>query len=515
LGKRADVLWPQPNADIRTHEPESSLETISHRSRPFFDVARPISSLAMTACRPIRLNAFDMACIGHIQHGMWTHPRDHSSDYTSLDHWVRLARMLEHGLFDGLFLADVLGAYNVYGGNADASLRGGVQIPLLDPMALVPAMAHATTHLGFGVTCNLAYEAPFLFARRMATLDHLTRGRIGWNIVTGYLDSAARAMGFAGQIEHDDRYDLADEYLQVVYALWEGGWADDAVVRDRQRGIYTDPRRVRPVRHHGKQFNVDAVPLWEPSPQRTPVLYQAGASDRGRKFAARHAECVFVNGSTKQNVRRIVTDLRTRAAPRPMLVFVGASVVTGRTESDARELLAEYRRHASVEGALAHAAASLGIDFDCYDMDEPIEAGATQAIRSNVEAITAALGPGWSKRQLIDRFVLGSRQPPIVGSPEQVADQLIAWVNEADVDGFNLSRTVVPECLERFIELVLPILQERGAYKRDYAPGTYRQKLFDRGDRLPDEHPAALARWSGLGTSGPALSDNKFSGGQG
>jgi FMN-dependent oxidoreductase (nitrilotriacetate monooxygenase family) len=454
--------------------------------------------LAMNACRPILLNAFDMACVGHIQHGMWTHPRDHSSDYTSLDHWVNLARMLERGLFDGLFLADVLGAYDVYGGNADASLRASVQIPLLDPMALVPAMAYATTHLGFGVTCNLAYEPPFLFARRMATLDHLTQGRIGWNIVTGYLDSAARAMGFAAQIEHDDRYDLADEYLQVVYALWEGGWADDAVKRDRRRGIYTDPRRVRPVRHHGKQFDVDALPLWEPSSQRTPVLYQAGASDRGRIFAARHAECVFVNASTKENVRRIVADLRARAAPRPMLVFVGASVVTGQTEKDARELLAEYRRHASIEGALAHAAASLGIDFDRYGMDEPIEAGATQAIRSNVEAITASLGPGWSKRRLIDRFVLGSRQPPIVGSPEQVADQLIAWVNEADVDGFNLSRTVVPECLESLIELVLPVLQERGAYKHDYAPGTYRQKLFGRGDRLPDDHPAAAARWSAI-----------------
>jgi long-chain alkane monooxygenase len=452
----------------------------------------------MNACRPIRLNAFDMACVGHIQHGMWTHPRDHSSDYTSLDHWVRLARMLERGLFDGLFLADVLGAYDVYGGNADASLRAGVQIPLLDPMALVPAMAYATTHLGFGVTCNLAYEPPFLFARRMATLDHLTRGRIGWNIVTGYLDSAARAMGFDAQMEHDDRYDLADEYLQVVYALWEGGWADDAVKRDRQRGIYTDPRRVRLVHHHGRQFHVDALPLWEPSPQRTPVLYQAGASDRGRVFAARHAECVFVNGSTKQNVRRIVTDLRARATPRPMLVFVGASVVTGRNEKEALELLAEYRRHASVEGALAHAGASLGIDFDRYGMDEPIEAGATQAIRSNVEAITASLGPGWSKRRLIDRFVLGSRQPPIVGSPEQVADQLIGWVNEADVDGFNLSRTVVPECLESFIDLVLPILQERGAYKHDYAPGSYRQKLFGFGDRLPDGHPAAALRWAAV-----------------
>ena len=179
-----------------------------------------------------------------------------------------------------------------------------------------------------------------------------------------------------------------------------------------------------------------------------------------------------------------------------MLIFVGASVVTGRNEKDARELLAEYRRHASIEGALAHAAASLGIDFDRYGMDEPIEAGATQAIRSNVEAITASLGPGWTKRRLIDRFVLGSRQPPIVGSPERVADQLITWVNEADVDGFNLSRTVIPECLESFIDLVLPILEERGAYKRDYAPGTYRQKLFRHGDRLPREHPAAAARWS-------------------
>src|SRR5258708_5390715 len=217
-----------------------------------------------------------MACVGHIQHGMWTHPRDRSSDYTSLDHCVRLARMLERGLFDGLFLADVLGAYDVYGGNADASLRAGVQIPLLDPMALVPAMTYATTHLGFGVTCNLAYEAPFLFARRMATLDHLTGGRIGWNIVTGYLDSAARAMGFREQMAHDDRYDLAEEYMRGVYALWEGGWHDDAVVRDRVRRVYTEPSRVRVVHHEGKQYRLAALPLWEPSPQRPPGLYQTG-----------------------------------------------------------------------------------------------------------------------------------------------------------------------------------------------------------------------------------------------
>ena len=445
--------------------------------------------------RQIRLNAFDMACVGHIQHGMWTHPRDRSSDYTSLDYWVSLARLLEKGLFDGLFLADILGVYDVYEDSPAPSLRGAVQIPLIDPMALVPAMAHATTNLGFGVTCNLAYEPPFLFARRMATLDHLTGGRIGWNIVTGYLDSAARAMGFSGQMAHDDRYDLADEYMAAVYRLWEGGWSDNAVIRDRSAGIYTDPSRVRAVHHHGKQFHIDAVPLWEPSPQRTPVLYQAGASDRGRIFAALHAECVFVNGSTRANVRRIVSDLRARSAPRPMLAFVGCSVVTGRTETEARDLLEDYRRHASVEGALAHAGSSLGIDFSRYGMDEPIDASDSQAVRSNVEAIAAALGQGWTRRMLIDRFVLGSRQPPIVGSPEQVADALMLWVEEGDVDGFNLSRTVMPECLEAFIELVVPVLQERGVYKTGYLAGTYRQKLFGMGDRLPDGHPAAAVRW--------------------
>ncbi len=450
----------------------------------------------MTA-RTIRLNAFDMACVGHIQHGMWTHPRDRSSDYNTLDRWVSLAQLLEKGLFDGLFLADILGVYDVFEDSPAPSLRRAVQIPLIDPLALVPAMAHATTHLGFGVTCNLAYETPFLFARRMATLDHLTQGRIGWNIVTGYLDSAARAMGFAGQMAHDDRYDLADEYMAAVYALWEGGWQDDAVVRDRAGGIYTDPAKVRSVHHHGKQFHIDAVPLWEPSPQRTPVLYQAGASDRGRVFAASHAECVFVNGSTRANVRRIVADLRARSAPRPMLAFVGCAVVTGRSEKDARDLLEDYRRHASVEGALAHAGSSLGIDFARFDMDAPIEAGNSQAIQSNIEAIAAALGQGWTKRQLIDRFILGSRVPPIVGSAEQVADSMMQWQREGDVDGFNLSRTVTPECLESFIDLVVPVLQERGVYKTAYAPGTYRQKLFGAGDRLPARHPAAAMRWSG------------------
>ncbi len=444
--------------------------------------------------RPIRLNAFDMASPGHIQQGMWTHPRDNGAGYTRLDHWTELARLLERGLFDGLFLADVLGIYDVYAGTPDAALRGAVQVPLLDPSMLIPAMAAVTTDLGFGVTCNLAYEPPYLFARRMSTLDHLTRGRIGWNVVTGYLDSAARALGYAGQMRHDDRYDLADEYMEAVYALWEGSWKDDAVLRDAARGIYTDPSRVRRIEHSSSQYRIHAAHLCEPSPQRTPVLYQAGASERGRRFAGRHAECVFVNGTTPSAVAALVADLRARAAPRPLRVFVGATVIVGRTEREARDLLADYASHASAEAALVQSSSSLGIDFSRYGMDEPIAAGPTQAIQSNVEAMARVAGPAWTKRRLLEQSVLGSRQPPIVGDPAQVADALQAWVADADVDGFNLSRTVMPECLQSFIELVVPVLQERGVYKTAYAPGTYREKLFEQGSLLAPGHPAARYR---------------------
>jgi FMN-dependent oxidoreductase (nitrilotriacetate monooxygenase family) len=436
--------------------------------------------------RDIMLNAFDMACIGHIQHGLWTHPRDRSTDYASLAYWMDLARLLERGLFDGLFLADVVGLYDVLGGSPDAAIRHAVQVPLLDPMLLVPAMAAATTHLAFGVTVNLIYEAPALFARRFSTLDHLTGGRIGWNIVTGYLDSAARAMGLPAQAAHDDRYDAAERFMATVYALWEHSWEDAAVVRDRAAGIYADPAKVHAIRSGG----IEAIHLCEPSPQRTPVLYQAGASDRGRGFAARHAECVFLNAGPPAHLARMAADLRARAAPRPLRLFLGTTLVIGRTEAEARDLLEEYRRHASVEGALAHAAASLGIDFDRFGMDEPITATGSNAISSNVEAMAKSFGPGWTKRHLIDQFILGSRQRPIIGSAEQVAEALIALAEQTGVDGFNLSRTVMPECLESVVDRLVPALQERGAYKRGYAPGTYREKLFGTGPMLAAPHPA-------------------------
>ncbi|MES2635567.1 MAG: LLM class flavin-dependent oxidoreductase [Pseudomonadota bacterium] len=433
--------------------------------------------------RQIHVNAFDMNCVGHIQQGLWTHPRDQSMRYTDIHYWTDYARRLEAGLFDGIFFADVLGVYDVLGGSPDAAVRHAVQVPVNDPMMLIPAMAAVTEHLGFGVTANLTYEQPFMFARRMSTLDHLTRGRIGWNIVTGYLDSAARAAGFTGQMAHDDRYDMADEYMQLVRQLWEGSWDSDAVERNRETGQYADPAKVRMVHHHGKQYKVDAMHLSEPSPQRTPVLYQAGASARGSRFAATHAECVFLNGQSQPAVQKIVQGLRAQAVEQgrranAIKVFLGATIITGRTDVEAQEKFRDYERYASSEAALVHAAASLGIDFSKYDIDEPIDTGKSNAIVSNVEAMTRAAGPQWTRRKLLDQLVLGSRQAPWVGSGESIAAQMIEWCEGADVDGFNLSRTVVPECFDDFITFVVPQLQERGAFKTGYANGTLRQKLF-------------------------------------
>jgi long-chain alkane monooxygenase len=448
--------------------------------------------------KEIRLNAFDMNCVGHIQHGMWTHPRDRSVDYNTLEYWQDLARLAERGRFDGIFLADIVGVYDVFEGGPGPSIVNAVQIPVNDPMLVVPAMAAVTEHIGFGVTANLTYEPPYLFARRMSTLDHLTRGRVGWNIVTGYLDSAARGMGLPVQPEHDGRYEVADEYMDVVYQLWEASWEDGAVKRDKEGRIFADPAKVHPVRHQGRHFQLDAIHLCEPSPQRTPVLYQAGASTRGRQFAATHAECIFINGPNKEIARGIVADIRSRAEaqgrnPRDILVFLGRAVVVGRTRREAEEKYREYHRHASVEGALAHFSSSMGIDLARYDMDEPIGYVQTDAMNSAVEAITRLSPEPWTRRRIIDRMGLGSRIPPLVGAADEVAEELIGWVADTDIDGFNLSRTVTPESLADFIDLVVPILQERGVYKRDYAPGTLREKLFGH-PRLPPTHPVARHR---------------------
>lgn len=447
--------------------------------------------------KQILLNAFNMNCIGHINHGLWTHPRDTSTQYKTLDYWTDLARLLERGLFDGLFIADIVGTYDVYGQSLDVTLKESIQLPVNDPLLLVSAMAAVTRHLGFGLTANLTYEAPYLFARRLSTLDHLSNGRVGWNIVTGYLDSAARAMGLEQQPEHDRRYDQADEYLQVLYKLLEGSWADDAVVADREQRVYARPDRVRKVEHHGEFYKVEGYHLCEPSPQRTPVLFQAGSSPRGLAFAGNHAECVFISGQDKAATRAQVDKVRAAAKaagrdPQAVKVFMGITVIVAPTEAQAQAKHAEYLRYASAEAGVAHFASSTGIDFSRYELDEPIGFAKSNAIQSATRQLQES---AWTRRRLLEQHALGGRYVTLVGDAEQVAEQLIAWIDETGLDGFNLTRTVTPESYEDFIELVVPALQRRGRYKTAYAEGTLREKLFASSKpHLPAGHPGARYR---------------------
>ncbi|MBB3390825.1 FMN-dependent oxidoreductase (nitrilotriacetate monooxygenase family) [Rhizobium sp. BK275] len=449
--------------------------------------------------KKMQIYAFDMNCVGHINHGMWTHPRDRSVNYIDLDYWADFARTAERGKLDGIFLADIVGVYDVYKNSPAPVIETGAQIPVNDPLMPISAMAYVTKNLGFGVTVNTTYEPPFLLARRMSTLDHLTKGRIGWNIVTGYLDSAARSMGFDKLPEHDARYDAAEEYLEILYKLWEESWDDDAVLRDRERGVFADASKVRAVSHQGQYYKMEGIHLSEPSPQRTPLLFQAGASARGQDFAARHAECVFIAGPTPQSARPTVDALRAKTLANgrgadAIKILSLITVVVGKTESQAQEKLAEYRRHASVEASLAHYSASVGVDFSKYDLDDVIDQSSTNANQSALAAITKQAVKPVTKRQIIDQMVLGSRMKPIVGSPEQIADTLQHWIEEGGIDGFNLARTVAPESLNDFVDLVVPVLQERGLFKADYAEGPLRQKLFGGNGRLPAGHPAAQFR---------------------
>ncbi|MEQ1754464.1 MAG: LLM class flavin-dependent oxidoreductase [Micropepsaceae bacterium] len=462
--------------------------------------------------KPILLNAFQMNTVGHHAHGLWTHPRDRSRHYNELGYWLDLARTLERGCFDGIFLADVLGVYDVYQNSPAAALRNAMQIPVGDPMMLVSAMAAVTEHLSFGITGIVGFEPPYPFARRMSTLDHLTNGRVAWNIVTGYLNSAARGIGQSSQQTHDQRYDTADEFMEVVYRLWEGSWEDDAVVADKQTHVFADPAKVHRVKFSGAHYSVDAIHLCEPSLQRTPILFQAGSSERGRAFAARHAECVFVLQTSKLATASIVEDLRARTlaqgrAADDIRIFNLATVITGPDESAAQAKLADYRKYVSPESVLAVLSGGTGIDLGKFELDEPLRYEKTDAVQSILHMFQTDGAKLRTMRELGERGGIGSGSLLIVGSPTQVADELEAWIDETGIDGFNLASAVMPETFADFVEFIVPELQRRGRLKRSYAQGTLREKLFGYA-RLPSSHPASVHR-SARKASNPDEGRNK------
>lgn len=449
--------------------------------------------------KKLHVNLFEMNCVSHIIHGLWAHPTNNRHRFNDLEFWTELAQLLEYGTFDAVFLADVIGAYDGFRGTADTALREGMQIPSNDPLLVIPAMAQITRNLGFGATFSTTYEPPFTFARRASTLDHLTKGRFAWNIVTSYLPNAAENFGLPGEVSHDLRYEIADEYLDVLYKLWEGSWDEDAVVRDKGHRIYTDPAKVRRIDHEGTHFRVAGPHLCEPSRQRTPVLFQATGSNAGKEFAGRHAEIVFTGGLTPDVVRKNIADMRSRAQkhgrnPRDIKFITGAGIIVGRNDREVSRKVEEYRQFISVEGRLAHTMSK--IDFTRYSRSETLE------------NIIARKDPGWDGipprfkpaqtiGEVLDTLgAINYGRHFVAGTPKVVADEIEKWLDEDDLDGINLVQYHSFDTARDFIELVVPELRRRGRFRESYNDGeTLRERLFGAGRaRLPEHHYGARYR---------------------
>ena len=455
--------------------------------------------------KQIHMNAFTQCCIGHHSIGQWKHPLDRPLDgYRDIHYWMDLARILEAGFFDTLFLADVHGTYSVYRGSRDAAVRYGTQFPSNDPTLIIPAMAAVTRHLGFASTYSTSYFPPYHTAKLFSTLDHLTKGRVAWNIVTSYLADANANFGLGEMMSHDQRYDRAEEYMEVCYQLWEHSWEEHAMVRDRKRDMLIDPRRVHEINFKGEYFQVPGPHMCEPSPQRTPVLYQAGQSGRGVAFAARHAEAIFAlvpnSAACRAGVKELTAALKAEGRRREEVkYFPGMTVIVAPTDEEARLKLETCRQYGSPEGALALFAGWIGVDISQLDSTKVLKDMKTDAIQGLINYFSV-VDPEreWNLQEIGEYLSIGSVMPKVVGSPQTVADELERWMEEGGCDGFNLVPVTQPHGFAEFADLVVPELQRRGRMRTHYEGETLRELYFGVGkSRLAKKHIAhrSLPAW--------------------
>ncbi|KPM39233.1 Dimethyl-sulfide monooxygenase [Neonectria ditissima] len=458
------------------------------------------------------LNAFAMNQPSYVAPGLWRHPRNQNARYNEINYWIELAKLLE-GNFHAIFLADVLGPYDIYKGprNFTSVLAGAAQFPVSDPSLVISAMAAVTKTLSFGLTASTTYEAPYALARRFATLDHLTNGRIAWNVVTSYLDSAAKSFGLKQEIPHDERYAIADEFLEVTYKLLEGSWRDDAVIKDETTRQYTHADRVRRIDHEGKYFRVSGPHLVEPSRQRTPFIFQAGASKAGKAFATKHAEAMFLPGMDITLVKELVTSIRQAAVdqgrdPRTLKLIAGIHIVLAETDEEAQRKYEEYLSYADIEGSLALFGGWTGTDLDEFPEDADLKFTGPPAMQSMVETWSETIpGSGnikWTKARVARELALGGAHARAVGSAKTVADILENWVDETDIDGFNISYAIIPGDLEDHAKYLVPELKARGVFWDPFsAEGKTTREIFLGEDvapngRLSSDHPGAQFKWN-------------------
>ena len=443
----------------------------------------------------MHLNAFSQCCPISQNIGQWKNPNDKMSDgYLDVEVLGRDWRRRSKGAVSTPSSWPTSTAFTTgTAARANAAVQYAVQAPGLDPMPLISSdKPWPRSTLGFSVTYSTTFHAPYECARAFTSLDHFTKGRIGWNIVTSYVKNT-EANGLGEFLPHDERYERAEEFMDVVYKLWEASWEEDAVVRDIERNMYVDPARVHSIDHKSEYFSVEGPLMCEPSAQRTPVLYQAGASPRGLDFGAKHAEAIFMGGRGP-DLREYVAGFRERVAgfgrdPHGVKMLMSFTPVVGETEAEAKRKNEETRQYASLEGQLALYGGWTGIDLKGVDPDTPLENVDSDGMRAAARRMR-----GKTVRELL-AMRMDNRW---VGDPTQIADRMEATM-DCDVDGFIVQPVIQPQSHKDFVDLVVPELQRRGVLRREYVEGeTLRERYFGKGHRLTQpSHPSAQFRGQG------------------
>jgi FMN-dependent oxidoreductase (nitrilotriacetate monooxygenase family) len=425
--------------------------------------------------RQLHLNLF-IHGRGHHE-AAWRHPVSSPLPLTDIRYYQDLARCAEAALFDSIFFADQL----ALGGDVAQAPR-----TWLEPITVLAALAVATSRVGLIATASTTYTEPFNLARQFASIDHISNGRAAWNIVTSWLATAAENYGGAGQVSHADRYARGEAFMAVVKALWDS-WAADAVIDDRASGVYARSRRIRPIDHRGDFYSV-AGPLNLPRcPQGRPVLVQAGSSDTGRRFAARHADAVFTAHMAKATAQAFYADLKRLAAaegrmPEEVLILPGLSPMIAGTETGAQRLARELNELSDPEVGRKRLSGRFGgYDFSHVPLDRPLseadfpDPSSVEAARSRTEVILNLVRrDGPTLRQLLG-YLAGARGHFVTaGTPEQIADLIEDWFKDGAADGFNLMPPVLPAQLDVFSAEVIPILQRRGLFRTEYTGTTLR-----------------------------------------
>jgi FMN-dependent oxidoreductase (nitrilotriacetate monooxygenase family) len=432
--------------------------------------------------RQLHLAGFLIASHMTHSHAQWRHPRN-DLNFLNAEFYGDIARTLERGKFDYVFFADILAVHSRYGTGIEESLSRGIQgCAALDPAYVVATMATATEYLGLGITRSATYYSPFDIARTFATLDHLTKGRVAWNVVTSHAKAEALNFGFEEHIEHDTRYQRAEEFLEVAYKLW-ASWDADALIQDKETGLFADSAKVRHVDHEGQWFR-SRGPLTVPrSPQDRPVIMQAGSSNRGKEFAARWAEIVFEIDPTAEGRKAYYDDLKGRLEkygrrPEDLKIFPSVIPFIGETESIAREKQAFHNELCDPISGLVHLSGAMDFDFSTLPLDQPLQDIKVPGVQGLYDvAHRMSRSYGLTLRDIGRLYAQGVLLPHMVGTGAQIADQLEESFRNGEADGFIISPAYLPGAFEEFVTQVVPKLQRRGLFRKDYAARTLRGHL--------------------------------------